>query len=71
MAAGSRTNLIRAAAAVLARRYSAGRALAAERYQALRDAGAFRAPEGLAPGLQAQLGLPEPLRPDAGLTEAA
>lgn len=69
--AGSRSNLIGKAAEILQAKYARRRSVAAVAFQELRDAGAFHAPIHLVVGLQAELGLPEPLRLDQALLEAA
>jgi hypothetical protein len=51
--------------------YSAYRVQWSAEFRELRAQGAFIAPEHLRPALQGALGLVEPLREDAGLTEAA
>ncbi|MFN3582611.1 hypothetical protein [Phenylobacterium sp.] len=69
--AGSPSTVISPAqAAVLQERFALQRAIARGEFEVLRAGGAFIAPEHLRPGLRAELGLGEPLRPDDARAEA-
>lgn len=50
--------------------YAANRAAQRRQFEQLAADGAFRAPDHLQPGLQAELGLGEPLRLDEARAEA-
>lgn len=67
---GSRSNLMAKAAGALQGAFERRRKAHRAGFEALRAEGAFRAPEHLAPGLQADLGLAGPLVPDAQRAEA-
>ena len=70
MISATQTNLTSGPADLQAA-YSRARVAWAAEAEAARVAGFFQAPEHLRPVLQSELGLPEPLRLDETLAEAA
>jgi hypothetical protein len=71
MTRGSRSNILVRSAERLQGAFERRRAAARADFERLRDEGAFVAPFHPTHGRQAELGLPEPLRPDDSLAEAA